>query len=69
MSALLLNHKETLIYEHAFLEGCIEGIRDYAIWRNGEQLVGCLERPLKEVIAPLEQKSAKIKAQLIELGH
>lgn len=36
----------------AFLRGKIEGIRDYAIWKNGEQLVGCLQRPLPEVLAP-----------------
>lgn len=37
----------------AFLRGKIEGITDYAIWRNGEQLVGCLETPLKEVLQPM----------------
>ena len=32
-----------------FLEGVIEGITLYAIWRNGQQLVGCLETPIQEV--------------------
>ena len=35
-----------------FLQGIIEGIRLYAIWQNGEQVVGCLQRPIKEVLQP-----------------
>ena len=39
-----------------FLEGAIEGIRLYAIWKNGEQKVGCLETPLKEVLTPYQEE-------------
>lgn len=51
----------------AFLDGKIEGIRDYAIWHNGEQLVGCLEKPLKEVIAPYRQEQMELLAKLKQL--
>lgn len=43
-----------------FLEGAIEGIRLYAIWKDGTQLVGCLGKPLKEVIAPYQEELAKL---------
>ncbi len=45
-----------------FIEGQIQGIRDYAIWKNGEQKVGCLEKPLKEVLAPLHAELDRLHA-------
>ena len=36
--------------DSAFRAGWEKGVRDFAIWRNGEQLVGCLRRPLAEVL-------------------
>jgi hypothetical protein len=45
----------------AYLEGMVEGITDYAIWRNGEQLVGCMERPLKEVLKPYKVEIESIR--------
>ena len=33
-----------------FVMGLEEGIRTYAIWKDGTQVVGCLETPLKEVL-------------------
>lgn len=50
-----------------FLEGQIEGIRAYAIWRNGEQLVGCLEKPLEEVLAPLQKEIEELKQKNREM--
>jgi hypothetical protein len=52
--------KETLLHRIGFLEGAIEGIRLYAIWRNGEQLVGCLEKPLKEVLRPYQEELVRL---------
>lgn len=43
-------------YQLGFLEGQIKGISDFAIWRDGGQFVGCLERPLGEVLKPLIEK-------------
>jgi hypothetical protein len=34
----------------AYRAGWEKGVRDFAIWRNGEQLVGCLQRPLQTVL-------------------
>lgn len=48
----------------AFLSGKIEGITDYAIWRNGEQLVGCMETPLKEVRQPMLEEIVKLESTL-----
>jgi len=43
--------KERLSYR----KGYIDAVKDYAVWRNGEQLVGCFETPIKEALrVPLE---------------
>lgn len=42
------------IYRSGFLAGLEEGIRRYAIWKDGEQKVGCLQKPLKEVLSSLQ---------------
>ena len=57
-SALLaaMSDRENKLNRIGFLEGVIEGIRLYAIWRDGEQLVGCMERPLKEVLQPYKEE-------------
>lgn len=52
---------ERKFHRIGFLEGVIEGITLYAIWRNGEQLVGCMERPLKEVLKPYKEELEKLK--------
>jgi hypothetical protein len=39
-----------------FIEGVIVGVKAYAKWKNGEQVVGTLERPLKEVIEEIEKE-------------
>lgn len=38
----------------AYRAGMKNGIREYAVWKNGEQLVGALRRPLKEVLAAVD---------------
>ena len=40
----------------SFIEGVIAGVETFAIWKNGERLVGCMERPLKEVIAEIREQ-------------
>jgi hypothetical protein len=47
-----------------FLRGVIEGIRLYAIWKDGQQVVGCLQRPLKEVLEPYNNEITRILTQL-----
>lgn len=51
---------ETDRYRIAYLKGLMEGIRLYAIWRNGEQLVGCLEQPLADVLEPYERELERL---------
>lgn len=57
-SALLaaMSDREQMLHRIGFLEGAIEGTRLCAIWRNGEQLVGCTERPLREVLQPYKEE-------------
>ena len=39
------------ILEDAYRKGWEHGVRDFAIWRDGQQLVGCMEKPLHTVLA------------------
>jgi len=48
--------REEADHRVSFLKGKIDGIRDYAIWKNGEQLVGCRQKPLHEVLEPYEKE-------------
>jgi hypothetical protein len=36
--------------DKAFQSGWKKGVTDYAIWKDGEQLVGCMQRSLKKVL-------------------
>ncbi len=36
--------------EKAYNAGWRDAVRLYAVWRNGEQVVGTRERPLREVL-------------------
>lgn len=44
--------------EIAYRMGYEDALRNFATWRNGEQCVGALQRPLKEVLAQF--KNAEI---------
>jgi len=56
--------RDKILWRIGFLEGVIEGITLYAIWRNGEQLVGCLQKPLKEVVQPYKDELAKLEEEV-----
>lgn len=47
--------------ENAYREGYEDGVRNYATWRNGEQFVGALNRPLKGVLAEDSQKPIPVR--------
>jgi hypothetical protein len=47
--------------ETAYRQGYIDALKNYAIWKNGEQFVGCLERPLKEVINEFNEKNVPLR--------
>jgi len=38
-----------------FIDGVIAGVKAYAILKDGQQLVGILQRPLAEVIKDIEE--------------
>lgn len=60
-----MSDREQLLHRIGFLEGAIEGITLYAIWRNGEQLVGCLQRPLGETLQPYKEELARLKSSVV----
>ena len=41
----------------AYRAGMKNGIREYAVWKDGEQLVGVMRRPLREVLAQVDAVS------------
>lgn len=38
----------------SFWAGVREGIKAYAVWRNGEQEVGIMQTPLKDVLTEVD---------------
>jgi len=39
-----------------FTDGVKAGIEMYAIWKDGEQLVGALQKPLKEALEDVDRE-------------
>ena len=39
-----------------FIEGVIAGIKAYAIWKDGRELVGIMEAPFKEVVLEIKKQ-------------
>jgi hypothetical protein len=37
-----------------FIEGVIVGVQTYAVWKDGQQLVGTTQRPLKDVLQEIK---------------
>lgn len=48
-------------FNKAYKQGYIDAISNYAIHKDGEQLVGCMQRPLKEVIAEVQRSAVPIR--------
>ena len=44
-----------------FKDGLIAGIRAHAIWKDGKQVVGCLEKPLLEGIEVIDRIFYKLQ--------
>lgn len=49
------------IHEDSYRKGYRDALANYATWKNGEQLVGAMQRPLKEVIASDEQHPVPVR--------
>lgn len=45
----LVSEKKITPDLHRYLKGYFEAIEDYGIWKNGTQIIGCLENPIKLV--------------------
>lgn len=41
--------------------GYIDALNNYAIWKNGEQFIGVMARPLKEVIEEVKKSNVPIR--------
>lgn len=61
-----MTEREVIYHRIGFLIGAIEGITLYAIWKNGEQLVGCMAKPLKEVLLPYREELAILEKRIKE---
>jgi hypothetical protein len=51
-----VNRDDKAIVE-AYRAGMKNGIREYAVWKDGAQLVGVMRRPLKDVLAQVDAVS------------
>ena len=58
------NDRRDILSRINYLRGQIEGIRMFAIWKDGQQLVGCLQRPLEEVLKPIEDEIKTLEGKL-----
>ena len=65
--------EETL--REMFRQGYESCLREYAVWNNGEQLVGVRRRPLADVLAELHDEKnqqaeadCRIALQTMEIG-
>jgi len=47
--------------EIAYRMGYEDALRNYATWKNGEQLVGALGRPLKGVLAEFKNEEVPVR--------
>ena len=58
-----MTEKEFRIKRIGFLEGVIEGVRLYAVWKDGKQLVGIQQRPLESVLLPFEAELTRLQQE------
>lgn len=47
--------------EIAYRIGYEDAIRNYAVWKNGEQLVGAMQRPIKQVLNEFANKEIPVR--------
>ncbi len=43
-----------------FVAGVIAGVSTFAIWKNGMEVVGCMQKPLKDEIKKIEEMLEEI---------
>ena len=47
--------------EIAYRMGYADAVRNYAVWRDGEQFVGAMARPLKTVLNEFQNKNVPLR--------
>jgi hypothetical protein len=46
-------------FRQAYNEGYKQALRDWSIWKNGVQHIGCMQRPIKEIIEEVDKIDKK----------
>ena len=46
------------------LDGYMDAVRDFGIWKDGIQTIGCRETPIKEIEEEIRLKMKKIRESL-----
>ena len=52
--ATCLGRNATSHMQDCYDEGYIQAISDYGIWKDGIQVIGCMETPVREVVSFIE---------------
>ena len=47
--------------EKWYKQGYVDAVTNYAVWHDGQQLVGVMRRPLREVLTEVEQSLIPIR--------
>ena len=56
-------------YWEGFYDGMIQAVTDYAVWKDGAQLVGVMRKPLRIVIGEINDERAENLEGLIGLNE
>ena len=48
----------------AYLTGRIDGIEDFAVWKDGERYIGCMQTNIKEILKPYKDEIEKLESEL-----
>jgi len=52
------------IDDDKYCEGYIHALLDFGIWKSGQQVIGCLETPIQEIIKKIEEpRSASMRTK------
>ena len=48
-------HVPTYVLRRAYNEGYKQCLRDWSLWKDGVQHIGCMQRDIKEIIAEVDK--------------
>lgn len=49
-------HELDKFYEKTYKEGYSDAVTNYAVWKDGEPLVGVMQKPLKQVLEEIAKE-------------